>query len=1071
VKAWAALAHTVRLFRPGGRVSTEPSQFRASQAREAARDPASEGLQAWAEWSGATPVRLLLCGHLADLAAVRRELTGRGAVVTIADPKREALAPLAGHGFDGVVIDRDLHDAGGRELFAAVRACWPDLPVIVLVGTDDDDAAVQAIEAGVDQCVIRTSAFHRRLPYAVRALLRRAEQQRRLVATVEELERVVSLAPVGIVVARTQDCTSVASNECARATFGAAPGANLSASAPEAERFAFAIRRDGRELSADEMPLQVAARTGRAVHNELLEFVGRDGRVVEFVTSAVPLHDATGQPRGAVATLQDVTALRAMQARLFDSEERLRLAVDHVGIGTWDVDLASSRSVWSRSQFEVLGYAPHPEGLANFEMWLSRVHPEDAARVTQAWREAVRTRSPDFRVEYRILRADDGEVRWLSSVGRFIAGPDGEHVRALGVFVDVTERRQREAQFRAILDNSGAALYATGRDGRLLFVNGAFEATVGKPAAELVGRSLTEVFDAGTAAALLAHNEVVMREGPQEYDESVRRGDEVRWFRSVKNPLYDASGAVVGIVGLSIDVTERRRAMEQIERHRRELQTMLEVLPVGVAIAHDAEARHVTGSRVLLETLRSQSRELDTRGPVPFTIWQGDRRLAREELPLERATLTGVPVRDFHLELRFDDGEVLHLMVNAAPLCDPDGAVRGGIAATVDVTALKLVQQELQDADRQKDEFLATLAHELRNPMAPIRYAAAMLRPDAAPEVLEHARATIARQSGQMARLLDDLLDMSRITRNVIHLERGTLDLRALVADAIDAIRPVVQQHGQTVSSQAPEAPVWVDGDPLRIVQVVGNLLNNACKYTPAGGRIEVSVEVDGPRALVRVKDDGVGLTPEMLPKVFDLFSQVHKGLTASKGGLGIGLAVAKRLTELHGGTLAVRSEGLGRGAEFTLALPRVTAARRSADPAAPAVAPRPCRALNVLVVDDNEDGAASLALLLRAQGIGAEVANTGGAALQLAEELRPDVILLDVGLPDISGLDVARRLRGTHWGARIRIVAVTGWGQELDRVRSRDAGVDEHLVKPVDPTELLALLRDAAPAGSRAAG
>jgi PAS domain S-box-containing protein len=759
---------------------------------------------------------------------------------------------------------------------------------------------------------------------------------------------------------------------------------------------------------------------------------------------------------------------RHASERLKESEARFHSWADNAPGMIWVSDADGACTFMSRSWGVLTGLnAPAALGRG----WLDVIHPQDRARAELEFRAASSTHE-HFKIEYRLRRAD-GQFCWTMAAATPRMDESGNFLGFIGSVIDITERklaedqlRHSEAQLRAILDNSGAALYATSRDGRLLFVNRFFEQIMGKPAEDLVGRHLTELFEPATAAGFIAHNERVMAEGPLEFEESAHYGDVLRYYRSVKNPLLGTDGAINGIVGMSIDVTERRLATEALQQHRQELQTMLDLIPVGVAIAQDPRADHIVispryAAMLGLDTGTNASLTGPDRHSLPIQCVRNGQALAPEQLPMQRAARTGAEVRDDEFDVVLADGRVLNMMVSAAPLFDDAGNVRGSIGAHVDVTALKRVQKELEAADRQKDEFLATLAHELRNPMAPIRYAAALLRADASGQTVQQARQVIERQAAQMSRLLDDLLDMSRITRNVIELQRDTLSLSRLVDEAIDMARPAITgaRHRLVVSTPARE--IWVRGDPIRLMQVIGNLLNNAVKYTPPDGEIAVELREEEGQAVVSVRDSGIGLSPEMLGQVFQLFSQVHRQLKISKGGLGIGLAVVKRLVELHGGTIEARSQGLGRGAEFIVRLPE-TLEVGDAMPAPPqpgASAGTSSEEMRVLVVDDNADAAESLAMLLRMQDMQVLVAHDGASALRLAEAVRPDTVILDIGLPDIGGDEVARRLRQQPWAAGLRIVAVTGWGQDDDRTRTAAAGCDLHLVKPVDPDELLTIL------------
>jgi signal transduction histidine kinase/ActR/RegA family two-component response regulator len=384
--------------------------------------------------------------------------------------------------------------------------------------------------------------------------------------------------------------------------------------------------------------------------------------------------------------------------------------------------------------------------------------------------------------------------------------------------------------------------------------------------------------------------------------------------------------------------------------------------------------------------------------------------------------------------------------------------------------ALRESEQRLREADQRKDEFLAVLAHELRNPMAPIRYASTLIKAKVTDVALKKASDMIERQAGQMARLLDDLLDVSRIARNAISLKLGRLDLRQSIQEAIELARPAIDAQAHRVTVSLPLQQVWVRADAERMLQIIGNLLSNAIKYTEAGGAITIGVTSDAEEATLQISDTGVGFPPEMAPQIFDLFCQVKHTMKMAKGGLGIGLAVVQQLVKLHGGNIVAHSAGLGRGASFSVRLPLTSPPIQSEEDALAEVVPLFRGDLWVLVVEDNVDAAESLAMLLRTSGWSVRVARTAADALQVAEAMRPRIILLDIGLPDMSGHEVARALRREPWGAAARIIAVSGWAQAQDLQRSRESGIDVHLAKPVDPQRLLNLINEFASAQSSSA-
>ena len=372
--------------------------------------------------------------------------------------------------------------------------------------------------------------------------------------------------------------------------------------------------------------------------------------------------------------------------------------------------------------------------------------------------------------------------------------------------------------------------------------------------------------------------------------------------------------------------------------------------------------------------------------------------------------------------------------------------------------------ERVRAQDKRKDEFLATLAHELRNPLAPLRSGLAVIAKAQTLEATVPIRQIMERQVGHMVRLIDDLLDVSRITSGKIRLRLEPLEVKKVLEAAVEVSRPFIEAARHTLDVHLPAEPLWVEADLTRLSQVVSNLLNNAAKYTAAGGRIELLAERVGEHVRIRVTDNGDGLAPDMIPEVFELFAQAGRPAESAQGGLGIGLALVKRLVELHGGTVDAESPGLGRGSTFTITL---AARAPRAEPAAqlPAVREPPSAALRVMVVDDNTDAAATLSMLLEISGHQVRTSRDGAQALAALAEFSPDVVFLDIGLPGLDGYEVARRMRQSSAGAGLRIVALTGWGAESDRKRSMEAGFDRHLTKPVGYEQVQSVLHDVAEA------
>ena len=410
------------------------------------------------------------------------------------------------------------------------------------------------------------------------------------------------------------------------------------------------------------------------------------------------------------------------------------------------------------------------------------------------------------------------------------------------------------------------------------------------------------------------------------------------------------------------------------------------------------------------------------------------------------------------------DGQRLTALAHASPIHNEAGVLIGAVNVLVDISDRKRAEVALKEADRAKNEFLATLAHELRNPLAPIRAAVKILqiKASANPES-QSALEVIERQTRQMARLIDDLLDVARITSNKLELRREQIELREVLNAAVETSRPLIEQRGHKLSVRAASAPIHIDGDPVRLAQVISNLLNNAAKYTERGGRIWLTATRKGNEAVIKVRDTGIGIPAEVLPQIFQMFTQVDRAIHGSEGGLGIGLTLVKRLIEMHGGTIMAYSDGRGKGSEFIMRVPM--ASSHFSQPEIPTDgteegATETTKPIRILVVDDNQDSADSLGLLLKLLGNEVRIAHDGLAAVNLATEFEPRVVLLDIGLPTLNGFEAAERIRQQPWGKQAVMIAVTGWGETVDRQRSKKAGFDHHLVKPVDPDVLTRLLQ-----------
>jgi two-component system, chemotaxis family, CheB/CheR fusion protein len=424
------------------------------------------------------------------------------------------------------------------------------------------------------------------------------------------------------------------------------------------------------------------------------------------------------------------------------------------------------------------------------------------------------------------------------------------------------------------------------------------------------------------------------------------------------------------------------------------------------------------------------------------------------------------------------DGRRIAISLTVSPVRDSQGTIVGASKVARDVSQRKATEQALReseqrlraseealrDADRRKDEFLALLAHELRNPLAPIRYAlAANKKEGRTQDQQKRAEEVIERQVSHMSRLLDDLLDVSRITRGTLELKKSPTELTLLVGSAIETARPILDSKRHTLALDLPKQAVRLDADPVRLAQVFSNLLINAAKYTDPGGRIQLRATQQGSEVLIAISDNGIGISDDMKPRLFTLFSQAQSAVGRSEGGLGVGLSLVRGLVSLHGGSVEALSDGPGKGSEFVVRIP-VGASLECSESDAVTDVPVPGAGLKILVVDDSRDAADTCAILLELSGHHVQTAYTAQRALELAETFRPHLFLLDIGLPDLDGYQLARKIRATPWGRGAVLIAVTGWGQDADRRRAFDAGFDHHLTKPIAAETVESLIHSLSP-------
>jgi PAS domain S-box-containing protein len=600
---------------------------------------------------------------------------------------------------------------------------------------------------------------------------------------------------------------------------------------------------------------------------------------------------------------------------------------------------------------------------------------------------------------------------------------------------------------------------------RLAELNGLSVAThIGRTVHEIVP-TLAAAVEEVTARILATGHPVVAHEFT---GETAAQPGFTRHFSESWYPVRDDDGTIAGFGVVVEEITERKRAAEALRESEERFRMLADNMSQLAWIADERGSIFWFNQRWYDYT----GTTLDEIQGWGWTKVLHPDHVDRVVARIQQSWTTGEPWGDT-FPLRAKDGEYRWFLSHAVPIRNAQGQVIRWFGTNTDITEQRILEETLREADRRKNEFLATLGHELRNPLAPIRTAIGLLRTRVVGDpVIVRCRDVLDRQVTQMARLLDDLLDVARLSRGKLGLQRSRVLLDTVLDAAIETSLPLIEQRRQQLTVQRSEQPIALDADAARLTQVFGNLLNNAAKYSPEHAQIRLSVELHDETVVIRVRDTGHGIAPEMLSNVFELFTQATDGRVHAPGGLGIGLSLARELVELHGGTITAASPGLEQGAEFTVRLPARAERRTDEFASVNNAAHSPSQlGRRVLVADDNVDGAEMLTAMLVAMGCDVRTVHTGSAAIREAEAFRPDVALLDIGMPDVSGLDVSRHVRSKPWGTAMVLVAVTGWGQEEDRQRSLDAGFDRHLVKPVDSDVLVDLIREVQPRGSAPKG
>ena len=757
------------------------------------------------------------------------------------------------------------------------------------------------------------------------------------------------------------------------------------------------------------------------------------------------------------AHLQMAQMRRESSETLRQGEARLRMALTAARMVAWQFTPSTGAVVVSDNAADVFGLPPGAT-LEGIEQAFALVHPDDADQHRATVLKAV-AECGTYLSQFRMVRGDTAAVIWLEERGHAVGEGPGHTARVVSVVMDITERKVAEAAIRAgegrtrtILESITDGFTALDDDWRFTYVNVAGERFLDRAPGDLIGKRLWDEYP-GTVGSEFEKVYRRVASGGVSESFTAHYPDFDRWYEVSAYP------APVGLSVYFRDVTDQKLAQERLRASEERRRLALDGAELGAWNVDPATRATTTDARfrAIFGTTEEWTDYLQV-----FAVIHPD------DLPAVQAAVAAATRLDdplpYSIEYRIihPDGSIHWVFAKGRSIVAGPGSTRRVVsfAGTVaDISDRKRIEEEreslfnqLQEQDKRKDEFLATLAHELRNPLAPISNGLQIIRLAGSSGAVEQARVMMDRQLTQMTRLVDDLLDVSRITRGKLELRRDRVDLRAVIDVAVEIARPLIDQAGHALTVALPEPPAFVDGDVTRLSQVVSNLLTNAAKYTHPGGDIRLTVERADEWVSVAVKDNGIGIPVAMLERVFEMFTQVDRTLEKTTGGLGIGLSLAKGLVAMHGGTIEARSEGEGRGSEFVVRLPVAPSRVREPDPiGGDEVEAVPAGRRRVLVVDDNKDAADSLAHVLKLLGDEVRTAYDGEAGIETAEGFRPDVVLLDIGMPKLNGYDACRRIREQAWGREIVMVAMTGWGQEEDQRRSLDAGFSAHLVKPVD--------------------
>ena len=799
----------------------------------------------------------------------------------------------------------------------------------------------------------------------------------------------------------------------------------------------------------------------------------RSGEYHWVLARALPVRNEAGLIERWIGTCTDIHGQKVLRAQLQDAQLRLEGTLSAAEIGTWTWDIQGDR-VYADCNFTKLFEISEQDAKGGpLKAYLAHIHPDDVQAVQANVADSLAAHKP-YQYQFRLCLRDGG-IRHIHARGKIDLDASGRPAWMPGVILDITqqklaeEARQRtEFQFKTITDSNVIGVMQYRFDGRIVKVNDAFLRMLGYSREDferdgLSWRELTppewEEVDRKSVGVLQSTGSV------EAFEKEYLKKDGSRL------PVYVGAANYQGNreegIAYILDISEIRKAQSALKESEVQFRTLAENIPQLAWMADSDGAIFWYNNRWFEYTGTTLE---DMRGWGWEKVHHPDFVDAVKAKYRSQIVEQQVPWEDL-FPLRSADGEYRWFLSRAVPIRDQQGRIVRWFGTNTDITIQREAEEALEAANRRKDEFLAMLAHELRNPLAPISTAANLLAV-ASPDknTIRKYSEIISRQVRHMTDLVDDLLDVSRVTRGLVSIEKSELAIRDVIHGAIEQSAPLIDSRHHALTVRLAQDDAVVLGDRTRLIQVLANLLNNAAKYTPLGGHILLCMEVKPPCVCISVADDGIGMDAQLLPHVFDLFTQAERTPDRSQGGLGLGLALVRSIMTLHGGNVTAKSEGPGKGSTFTLSLPLLGKEAKDGDGFTAAAAQDDPGPLRILVVDDNVDAAESLAALLQAQGHAVTIRENARSAIEEAGSLRPDAMILDIGLPDMDGYELSRRLHAMPETRDALYIALTGYGQAHDRVLAKAAGFQHYFVKPVDMTALRRALAQAASLPTQAA-